>query len=358
MKKITIGVISCGGTIIMAKGKSGALEPKKTIKDVISSINLKSFNNRIEISPDNTIELLKLDSTNLNQSHWSMIIDCVEKIQNRCDGVLIFHGTDTMAYSATAVGLAFCQKLKVPVVFTGAQKPIGETGSDAVSNVERAIMVLEEAIKEGVIESMVFFNDQAFRGVNTRKRSESQFSAFESPNYGSLFVVDGMGVRTGMIGRKREDIKKSKKKIRVELKNAFANGIIPLSVVPGLEPGALSAIAEKDFCNVIILNSLGVGNVPSNGKYSIISTIDYIVHKLKKHVIVTSPFVGGSIDMKVYLPGKLALKAGAIDAGSMTAEATLVKTRLILAHPEFRVSADKFREALLLNFAGENPSSI
>lgn len=358
MKKLQIGIISCGGTIIMEKGKKGALEPKKKIEDVIASVNLGDLKDSIIFSPKTTIELFKLDSTNLNQQHWVEIIATVEKLQEICDGILIFHGTDTMAYSATAVGLTLCQKLKVPVIFTGAQKPIGEVGNDAVSNVERSIMVLKEAIKQGIVESMVFFDDQTFRGVNTRKRSESEFAAFESPNYKPLFTVDGMGVRVGILGRTSDDVRKSKSKVGVPLRNAFANGIIPLSIVPGLEPGALVAIAEKDFCKLIILNSLGTGNVPSEGKYSIVSAIDFIVHKLKKRVIVTSPFVGGSINMQVYLPGKLAMEAGAIDAGGMTAEATLVKTRLLLAHPEFEATTNKFEKALLANFAGENPQIL
>ncbi|MFH1833112.1 MAG: asparaginase domain-containing protein [Candidatus Levyibacteriota bacterium] len=358
MSKLQIGIISCGGTIVMEKGIKGALEPKKKIKDVLDTVNLAELKKEISILPENCIELFILDSSNLNQSHWVRIIDAVRNLQNKCDGILIFHGTDTMAYSATAVGLALCQKLKVSVVFTGSQKPIGELGSDAISNVERSMLVLKEAVTEGVLESMVFFDDQAFRSVNTRKRSESEFAAFESPNYRPLFTVDGMGVKIGILGRKLEDIKNSKNKIKVELKNAFANGIIPLSVVPGLEPGALEAIAEKDFCRVLILNSFGVGNVPSEGKYSVVNAIDKIVHKLKKIVIVTSPFVGGNVDMNVYLPGKLAMEAGAIDAGSMTAEAALVKTRLLLAHPEFGISVPEFKKALLANFAGENPSVL
>lgn len=342
----------------MEKGIQGVLEPKKKIEDVLATVNLGDLKERIVISPESTIELFKLDSTNLNQSHWVQLVDCAEKLQEKCDGILIFHGTDTMAYSATAVGLALCQKLRVPIIFTGAQKPIGEIGTDATSNVERSIMVLEEAVKEGLAESMIFFDTQATRGVNTRKKSESEFAAFESPNYDPLFVVDGIRIRSGLLGRNLNDVKESKNKLGVALRNAFANGIIPLSIIPGIEPGALMAIAKEDFCKVLILNSLGVGNIPSEGKYSVVSTIDQIVHKLKKLVIITSPFVGGNIDMQVYLPGKLAMEAGAIDAGSMTAEATLVKTRLLLAHPEFGTSASAFKKALLMNFAGENSSVL
>jgi len=358
MKRIKIGVISCGGTILMERGASGALEPKKSVESVLSAINLEEISSDLEISKNNIYELFRLDSTNLNQIHWKLIIEKIKEVQEICDGILIFHGTDTMAYSATAIGLAMSQNLKVPVVFTGAQKPIGETGSDAISNVERSLLVLKEAIKEGILESMIFFGHEAYRGVNSRKRSESQFEAFESPNYRPLFVVDGMGCRIGFVGRKKEDVLKAKKSIGVQLRNEFANGIVPLSVVPGLEPEVLMSIAKRDFCDLIILNSLGVGNLPSDGKYSFIPAIEYITKKLKKLVVVTSPFVGGQVDMNVYEPGKLASEAGAIDAGSMTPEATLVKIRLLFAHPEFSRSKTKFREALLSNFAGENSSRL
>ncbi|MCL4418545.1 asparaginase domain-containing protein [Patescibacteria group bacterium] len=358
MKSLRIAVISCGGTILMEKGKSGALEPKKSVESVLSAINLKDISPFLEIKKKNVYELFRLDSTNLNQIHWKKIISKILEIQDDYDGILIFHGTDTMAYSATAVGLVMCQNLKVPVVFTGAQKPIGETGSDAISNVERSLLVLREAIREGIVESMIFFGHEAYRGVNSRKKSESQFEAFESPNYRPLFVVDGMGAKIGLIGRKKKDIENTKKKIRVKIENEFANGIVPLSVVPGLEPEVLISIAKRDFCSLIILNSLGVGNLPSEGKYSFVPAIEYITKKLKKLIVVTSPFVGGDVDMNVYEPGKLASQAGAIDAGSMTPEATLVKIRLLFAHPEFSRSKRDFQNALLSNFAGENSSKL
>jgi L-asparaginase len=358
MKKLKIGIISCGGTILMERGKSGALEPTKPVSSVLSAINLKDVSEHITIPKAYIKELFRLDSTNVNQIHWKLIINAIEEMQKVCDGILIFHGTDTMAYSATAVGLVLSQRLKVPVVFTGSQKPIGETGSDAIPNVERSLLVLEKAVHEGILECMIFFGHEAYRGVNSRKRSEAQFEAFESPNYRPLFVVDGMGVRVGLVGRKRVDVERSKKKIKVTLRNEFANGIVPLSVVPGLEPETILSIARQDFCKVIVLNSLGVGNIPSDGKYNFAPAIEYITERLDKLVVVTSPFVGGDVDMNVYVPGKLAMKAGAINAGSMTPEATLVKIRLLFAHPEFSNSKDAFRKALLSNFAGENASSL
>src|SRR6266403_2159817 len=110
-QQLHFAIISCGGTITMEPGEKGALEPKKTINQVIENLNLLSFKNNIAIPNTLRIELLKLDSADVNHTHWSQIITTIESLQDRCDGILVLHGTDTMSYSATAVGLALAQKI-------------------------------------------------------------------------------------------------------------------------------------------------------------------------------------------------------------------------------------------------------
>lgn len=356
-RKFNFAVISCGGTITMMPDANGVLEPKKTINEILADANLQDLLGKVDIAPKNREELFKLDSTNLNPEHWKQLITSIERLQDTCDGILVFHGTDTMAFSATAVGLALSQRLKVPIVFTGAQSPIAETGSDARSNVERSLLVLDRAARAGVVECMLFFGDEAYRGVNSRKRSEADFRGFESPSVQPLFVTDGLGVKATWPARKASDVERSKDEIGVNLKNEFSKGVISVSVVPGLEADVLMAIAERESTRAIILNSLGVGNIPSlDGEFNLIPTVSRTVHDLGKPVIITSPFVGGDTNMDVYLPGTRAKEAGAIGAGRMTAEATLVKTRLLLAQPEFSGSQEAFKKALATDFAGETGS--
>lgn len=354
MGKVSIAVISCGGTIGMEPSKNnGLLEPKKSIDEILGEVNLSSLADKINISPENKIELFKLDSSNLNPTHWKKLIDTIEALQNQCDGIVVFHGTDTMAYSATASGLALATKIKVPVIFTGAQKPIGETGDDARSNVERAFLVLDRAIRDGTKECMVFFGDSAYRGVNSKKINEAGFKAFESPAADPLYITDGIEIKAGWLTRKEQDVSESRKRIGVELRNEFADGIITLSVVPGLEGDSLIALAERDTTKVIILKSLGVGCVPGlEGKFDLVTPIKKIVNDFGKPIIVISPFIGGDINMNVYAVSELARKAGAIGAGKMTEEAVSVKSRLILAQPEFS-ELQSFKKALLTDFAGE-----
>lgn len=354
-RKLNFAVISCGGTIGMEPSKDGrGLTPKKTIDDILREVNLSALNGKMEVPLDNKIELFKLDSSNLNPEHWRQIIGAVEKLQDQSDGIIIFHGTDTMSYSATAIGLVLAGRIKVPIIFTGAQKPIGETGNDAKSNVERTFLVLDKAARDGVSECMVFFGDEAYRGVNTRKRSESEFRGFESPSIRPLYVTDGMGVKATWPARTEKDVLASQQRIGIDLQNDFARGVVIVSVVPGLEADTLMAIAERDATRAIILRSLGVGNIPAlEGEFDLIKPVEKIVKELGKPVIIASPFIGGDTNMDVYELSARAKEAGVIDAGKMTEEATLVKTRLLLAQPEFSHSRETFRRSLVIDFAGE-----
>lgn len=353
-RKLNFAVISCGGTIGMEPSEDGkGLTPKKSIDDILGEVNLSSLTGRMEIPPENKRELFKLDSSNLNPEHWKQLIREIEVLQEKCDGIIIFHGTDTMAYSATATGLVLAGKIKVPIIFTGSQKRIGETGNDAKSNVERSFLVLDKAARDGVKECMIFFGDKTLRGTNSRKRSEADFEGFETPGTRPLYVTDGMGVRSTWPARTEKDVTASRDRIGVDIRNEFSRGVVIVSVVPGLEADTLMAIAERDTTKAIILRSLGVGIIPAlEGDFDLIKPVRRIIRELGKPVILASSFVGGDTNMDVYEVSAAAKEAGVIDAGKMTEEAVLVKTRLILAQPEWQAQ-EAFRKVFRTEFAGE-----
>lgn len=356
VNKLRFAIISCGGTITMEPGEKGALEPKKTINQVIANLNLTTLAQKITLPEELRIELLKLDSADLNHTHWQTMISTIESLQSHCNGILVLHGTDTLSYSATATGLALAQKLTVPIVFTGAQSSLEETGNDGLANIERSLLVLEKAARDGVVECMVFFGDKAYRSVNSRKRNEAEYNAFESPSVHPLYITTGLGVKTNMQGRTIRDIHRAQKNIPFSIQNTFADGVVVVSIIPGLETETLLAIAKHKKTKAIILNSLGAGNIPAlPGKFNLIPALLTIIHELKKPVIVASPFVGGSTDMEAYLPGLLAKEAGVINAGKMTAEATIVKTRLLLGQP--KISLVAIHQLLALDFAGETATT-
>lgn len=338
----------------MEPNARGILEPTKTVNSVLAEINLSALRDYINVVIERKLEIFRLDSSNLNPEHWLQIIQAIETIQEDCDGIVVFHGTDTMAYSATAAGLMLASSLKVPVVFTGSQVSNGVTGTDTKSNVERAFLTLYQAATEGVKDVMIFFGYEAYRGVNSRKRSESDFQGFESPSVPPLYVTGGLGIKSMLPPRIAQDVVNSRERIGINLQNSFASGVVLLTTMPGLEPDIVLSIAALEETKAIILHSLGAGNIPAlEGKYNLIPAIYTITHKLKKPVIIASPFAGGTTNMDVYLPGSMAKNAGAINAGKMTTEATVVKTRLLLAQPEFNKSLEAFQKGLETDFAGE-----
>src|SRR6476660_9033748 len=99
-KKLKFSIISCGGTILMTPNERGILEPTKSVNDVLNEINLSALKDNVNVVIERRLEIFKLDSSNLNPEHWKQIIEAIEIIQDDCDGIVIFHGTDTMAYSA------------------------------------------------------------------------------------------------------------------------------------------------------------------------------------------------------------------------------------------------------------------
>lgn len=213
------------------------------------------------------------------------------------------------------------------------------------------------AARDKVRECILYFGDEAYRAVSSRKNSEADFRGFDSPNVRPLYVTDGLGIKSTWPARTEKDVVESKKRIGIDLRNDFSKGIAMIHIVPGLEVETLMAVAEKKSTKAIILISLGLGIIPSlEGEYNLAKPVEKIIKDLNKPVIIASSFVGGDTNMDVYAVSAPTKAAGAIDSGKMTKEAVLVKARLILAQDEFSHSLESFEKAFRADFAGETHS--
>ena len=142
------------------------------------------------------------DSSNMSPNDWEKLIFRIKKAQDeeKYDGVAIAHGTDTLAYTSTALSLALHGKepgktgLRIPVCITGAQNPIYEAGGDGRFNLENLFRTLNEAIKLGIADVMVNFWNKVYLGSRVLKVSEKNFDAFSSPSYPPVGVIDAKGV--------------------------------------------------------------------------------------------------------------------------------------------------------------------
>ena len=139
----------------------------------------------------------------------------------------------------------------------------------------------------------LFFGDKAYRGVNSRKRSEAEYNAFESPSIHPLYITTGLGVKRNFKGRTAKDIAHSQKIIPFTIHNAFSDGVVVLTIIPGLEAEILLALAQQKTTKAIILNSLGAGNIPAlPGRFNLIPALLTIIHELKKNDYCHLTFCG------------------------------------------------------------------
>ena len=347
--KPKVMIYGFGGTIAMSPDQDGVLKPTKNIEQLIAQVPTLQ-----EMADLSFRQLENRDSTNITPRHWKQLARRIEDMQNTgMSGVIITHGTDTMAYSAGAVALALGRGLKIPVVFTGSQLPMMSLGTDARSNLEKAMQTIVAARDEGIAEVMITFSNKVLRGARTMKVSESKFDAFDSPALPPLASITATGVSFQPFALRKDEGS------TLEVKADFYRHIFTVDVVPGLDPGILLQIIRSKSCRGLLLKSLGAGNVPSEGAYSLLHVIKEATQKFHIPVLVATKFVGGNTNLQIYEPGKKALDMGAIPTGDMTDIMAQVKLMWLLGQEyldkDFILKPDigLLKERINTDFVGE-----
>ena len=339
MKK-KILILGFGGTIAMVPDQSGVLKPAKGVEEILALVPI--MREKAEIS---FLELENRDSTNINPSHWTKLALKISELQSQFNGIIITHGTDTMAYTAGAISISLGRGLQIPVVFTGSQLPLVSFGTDARFNLENSLKTVLRASEEKINEVMIVFSDRILRANRSIKTSESKFFAFDSPVFPNLGTITAMGVAFG------PDALKFQPDTPLKVTPHFQRGILAVDLVPGLEPSIISEILKSGLCQGLLLKSLGAGNVPSESEYSLIPVIENATRELNIPVLISTKFIGGNTHLDVYEPGKLALDAGAIPTGDLTDVMAQVKFMWALAQGH-RSSAE-LRKIINTDFVGE-----
>lgn len=350
-RKPQVMILGFGGTISMVPDSQGILKPAKKVEEIINLVPMIR-----EMADVSFMELENRDSTNLTPKHWTKLSRVIGNINKQnsydCTGIIVTHGTDTMAYTASAVALALGRGLQIPVVFTGAQLPLVAFGTDARFNLENATKTVLEAHEKGIAEVMITFSDKVLRGARSIKTSEAKFPAFDSPAYPYLGLITATGVSFEPHAQRRlEDVP-------LELKPKFASGVVTVDLSPGVDPKILQLILRSGLCKGIVLKSLGSGNVPSEGVYSLLPLIREATREHRIPVLVATKFVGGHTNMDIYEPGQQALRVGAIPAGDMTDVMAQVKLMWLLARQEWPWGLNEnnltsTREGIMTNYIGE-----
>lgn len=338
-KQSAVLLIFTGGTISMSEDPAtGALRPVDFERLQVLLPELMQIGIRIKSIPF----LPLIDSSDVHPVTWEKMALCIEENYDEYDGFVILHCTDTMAYSASALSFML-ENLSKPVIFTGAQLPIGSMRSDGKENLLSSIEIA--AAKENghpiVPEVCIFFEDTLFRGNRTTKKNAEHFNAFNSYNYPPLAKA-GVHIKyfRSFIHYPDPD---SKLKLRL---NTNPN-IAVLKLFPGISERVIRSILDIDGLRAVVLESFGAGNAPRHQWL-----FDALKEAIDKDLIIVNrtQCSTGSVEMGRYETSLNLMSAGVISAYDITTEAIVTKLMYLLGEYETTMEVKKW---LSVSIAGE-----
>lgn len=313
MDRSSILIIYTGGTIGMVRDEVTGLLKPVDLDSLYENIPvLEKFDCSLEFRSFDPL----LDSSNINPEHWKKIADIIEEDYERFDGFVVLHGSDTMAYTASALSFML-ENLNKPVILTGSQLPLGMIRTDGRENFVTAIEIA--AAKEEdtplVPEVAVFFENMLLRGNRTVKYNAEHFEAFRSENYPPLAEV-GVNIRFNY-----DDIMKPNfRKLKVH--RSLETNIAILRLFPGLSETVVRSVTDTPGLKGIILGSYGTGNAMAEDWF-----LELVRKSVERGLIIynVTQCLAGSVNMHSYETGKKLLDAGVISGHDITTESAVAK---------------------------------
>jgi len=327
MKKILY--LSTGGTISSIRS-SGGIVPALRAGVILDRIPLLRKICNIECG-----SIMSIDSTNMQPRDWSTIAEVVFESISRSDGIVITHGTNTMAYTASALSFMIKNPGK-PIVLTGSQIPLEEEDTDARRNLIDAFITACEPIA-GVF---VVFNGSLMIGSRVSKIRTKHPDAFHSINVPHLGFI---------LNRRVHYLQTppSGKNVIPELNTKLCPDVFLIKVFPGLKPDIFDFLLRIGVKGVVI-EGYGVGSIPFSDN-NFIPWVKKLIDQGVCVVITTQSLLDGT-DLTIYEDGRLCREMGAIEGRDMTTEALMVKLMWALGQTE---DIQEVRKIMATNYAGE-----
>ncbi|MBR3884749.1 MAG: type I asparaginase [Bacteroidaceae bacterium] len=338
--KTSILLIYTGGTIgMMRNSETGALENFNFDELIRHVPEIKQFNLNISSKAFNP----PIDSSDMKPALWAELAKIIYDNYDQYDGFVVLHGTDTMAFTASALSFMLDGLMK-PVILTGSQLPIGVLRTDGKENLLTAIEIAAAKNVDGtpiVPEVCIFFHQQLMRGNRSTKISAESFSAFSSNNY-PILAKSGLEIQYN-----RNYIKPYDPNSKLTPHYAMDSDIIIFSLFPGIQPDIVRSVLVADGLKGIIFRTFGSGNAPQEQWL-----VDALTEatRMGKIIVNITQCSTGSVKMKLYETGRQLLDAGIISGGDLTVEAALTKLMNLLGR---RLTPEQIRIEMRRNMAGE-----
>ena len=323
--KSSILLIYTGGTIGMKEDPSiQALRPFDFSQILAEVPELRKFAYKIDAVTFDPI----IDSSDIEPDNWVTLVSHIEQRYDDYDGFVVLHGTDTMAYSASAVSFMI-EGLTKPIIFTGSQLPIGMPRTDGKENLISAVEIAAAKDEDGhavVPEVCICFDNILMRGNRTTKINSDNFRAFRSENLPPLAEA-GINIRynTGII--RRPDDWNARPTFHKNLDTRVAI----LKIHPGITPQVARGILCAPESKAVIIETYGAGNAPSKGWFLNMVTE---ATKMGKILLNVTQCRAGSVNMDIYATGKWLKEAGVINGFDSTTESALAKLFFLMGQSD------------------------
>ncbi|MDO5036050.1 MAG: type I asparaginase [Porphyromonas sp.] len=334
-------LIYTGGTIGMIENpETGVLEAFDFDYVQMHVPEMSQFNFRVDTYTLSPI----LDSSDVGPDLWVKIADLIQKYYDAYDGFVVLHGTDTMAYTASALSFMI-EGLTKPVLLTGSQLPIGKIRTDGKENLLTSIEIAAAKDEHGrpyVHEVCVLFDNQLLRGNRSTKIAADQFNAFSSPNYPNLATV-GIDIEYkeyNMLPRV-DDID------GITFRSNLDSNILILRIFPGISDAVLTSTLGTPGVKAVVLETFGSGNAPTHPEF--LMALETAVKNGIIVVNVTQCQIG-RVEMKRYGTGATLLKAGVVSGVDMTVEAAVTKLMYLLGQD---LTNEEVKKLMSTNLRGE-----
>lgn len=333
-------IIYTGGTIGMIENPSThALEPFNFdhLLQNVPKIRMLDFDIEHYEFPD------PIDSSDMSPFHWGKIVEVIRDNYDRYDGFVVLHGTDTMAYTASALSFML-ENLDKPVIISGSQLPIGEVRTDGEENLITALQIAAWKDRDGgpmVREVAILFDNDLLRGNRSTKFSSDNFKAFKSNNYPNLADI-GLGITFH-----HNSLWRNSSLLPLKVHQDMDPNVIYLDLFPGIQESTVRHILSTPGLKGVVLKTFGAGNGPTGDWFQ------KLLREAKEKdlvVVNVTQCMTGSVMPFRYSTGMAMSSNGVISGHDITSEAAITKLMYLFG---LGLTPSEVREAMTVPIRGE-----